>query len=300
MKKRFCGILFIAVMLLATPVVGFCEWNDVVNNMANGSVNWSEGIIQAKGIGAPPEDLYGKPQARPMAMRAAQLDAYRNLLEITKGVRVNSTTLVRNYVTENDVIMTKVEGLVKGAQTVDTEYMSDGTVEVTVQMSLNGGFAQVILPSDIKDVEPVTPIQKPGDQMPDAGEEPWAPGEPEADTPEPQNAIYTGLVVDARGLSAKPAMAPKIVDEDDREVYGSAFVSREFAIQQGMSGYAKLLESAKANERVTDNPIVVKGLDTQGPGKCDIVISNADAAQLRNASENLSFLKKCKVMIVVD
>ncbi|MDY6904932.1 MAG: LPP20 family lipoprotein [Thermodesulfobacteriota bacterium] len=299
MKKRFYGILFVSVMLLVAPVIGFCEWNDVMQNMANGSVNWSEGVIQAKGIGAPPEDLYGKPQARPMALRAAQLDAYRNLLEITKGVRVNSTTLVRNYVTENDVIMTKVDGLVKGAQIVDREYMSDGTVEVTVQMSLNGGFAQVILPSDIKDVEPVTPMQTPHGQMPDVPEG-QMPEAPEMDMPASQNAIFTGLVVDARGLNAKPAMAPKIVDEDDREVYGSAFVSREFAIQQGMSGYSKQLEAAKSNERVTDNPVVVKGLDTQGPGKCDIVISNADAAKLRSASENLSFLKKCKVMIVVD
>ncbi|MDY6825349.1 MAG: LPP20 family lipoprotein [Thermodesulfobacteriota bacterium] len=300
MKKRLYGIVVLAAMLLIVPVFGFCEWNDVVNNMANGSVNWSEGVIQAKGIGAPPEELYGKPQARPMALRAAQLDAYRNLLEITKGVRVNSTTLVRNYVTENDVIMTKVEGLVKGAQIVDREYMSDGTVEVTVQMNLHGGFAQVVLPSNIKDVEPVTPVEEPGDKMPDTPEEPWTPGEPEADKPETRDAVYTGLVVDARGLNAKPAMAPKILDESEREVYGSAFVSREFAIQQGMTGYSKQLEAAKTNERVTDNPIVVKALDTQGPGKCDIVISNADAAKLRSASENLSFLKKCKVMIVVD
>ena len=116
----------------------------------------------------------------------------------------------------------------------------------------------------------------------------------------PASGVLTGLVVDARGLGVRPAMAPKILDETGQEVYGSAFVSREFAVQQGMSGYAKGLTSAKQNQRVTANPLVVKGLRVEGPGQCNIVISNADAVRLRNSSADLSFLEKCRVMIVVD
>lgn len=291
MKKRAYLIGMVAAMFLLAPVWGFCQWDDaLVESMPNGSVNWSTGIIQAKGIGAPPESFYGKPQARPMAMRAAQLDAYRNLLEITQGVRVNSTTLVKNYVTENDIIMTRVDGLVKGAQVTNTEYMSDGTVEVTLQMSLNGDLARVVLPPEVGSQEPLPPAAP--EMMP---QEAPAPA-PEAPAP----AVYTGLVVDAKGLGAKPAMAPKILDAEGREVYGSAYVSREYAVSQGMSGYAKQLESATANQRVTDNPLVVKGVKTEGPGQCDIVIDSADAEMLKSAAENLSFLEKCRVMIVVD
>ena len=116
----------------------------------------------------------------------------------------------------------------------------------------------------------------------------------------PSRKTYTGLVVDARGLGVRPVMVPEIIDENHQEVYGSAFVSREYAVSQGMSGYAKQLESATANQRVTDNPLVVKGVKTEGPGQCDIVISSADAEMLKSAAENLSFLEKCRVMIVVD
>ncbi|MFP4446822.1 MAG: LPP20 family lipoprotein [Desulfosudaceae bacterium] len=292
MKTKGIMAVMMLVLLAAPAWVGAQDRQGVVENMQNGQVNWSTGIIQATGIGAPPEQYMGKPQARPMALRAAKLDAYRNLLEVSQGVRVNSTTLVKNYAVENDVIMTRVEGLVKGAQAVDTEYMSDGTVEVTLRMSLNGDFAQVVLPRDIQDIEPLQPTPQPG--------ETWQPQAP-AETPDaPDDAVYTGLVVDAKGLNAKPAMAPKVLDEEGKEVYGSDFVSREYAIQQGMSGYAKQVEAAQANSRVTDNPLTVEGLKTVGPGKCDIVISNADASTLRSASENLSFLKKCRVMIVVD
>ncbi|MFP4038962.1 MAG: LPP20 family lipoprotein [Desulfosudaceae bacterium] len=281
-KSLMAGLLLV---LLATPVwVCGEDWQGVVENMQNGQVNWSTGVVQATGIGAPPEQYLGKPQARPMALRAAKLDAYRNLLEVTQGVRVNSTTLVKNYAVENDVIMTRVEGLVKGAQLANTEYMSDGTVEVTLRMSLTGDLAQVVLPPDTGEKSSSRPMPDDWTQQPD----------------ESDDAVYTGLVVDAGGLNAKPAMAPKILDEDGKEVYGSAFVSREYAIEQGMSGYAKQVAAARSNSRVTDNPLIVKGLKTSGPGKCDVVISNDDASKIRNASENLSFLKKCRVMIVVD
>jgi hypothetical protein len=95
-------------------------------------------------------------------------------------------------------------------------------------------------------------------------------------------------------------MAPKVLDETGKEVYGSAYVSREFAVQQGMSGYARDLTAAQSNPRVTNNPLTVKGIRTEGSGRSDIVVSNGDASRLRGVSENLSFLKKCRVMIVVD
>ncbi len=282
-KKSILTLVFACV--LAVPVSGYCQqWHELVQQIGNGTVNWTKGIVQAKGIGVPPERFYGKPQARPMALRAAKMDAMRNLLEVTKGVRIDSTTTVKNYAVENDVIMSRVQGVVRGAQIVNREYMSDGTVEVTMQMSLNGDLAHIVLPQD------TTPSEPTGTQPSFTTPPPAAPG----------TKIYTGMVVDARGLNAKPAMSPKVLDENGQEVYGSAFVSREFAVQQGMSGYAKEISSAQKNQRVTDNPITVKGTKTQGPGQSDIVISNADAAMLKSASENLSFMKKCRVMIVVD
>jgi hypothetical protein len=56
----------------------------------------------------------------------------------------------------------------------------------------------------------------------------------------------------------------------------------------------------QGNQRVTDNPVTVKGVSAEGAGKADIKISNDDARQIRSASENLSLMKKCRVMIVLD
>jgi len=112
--------------------------------------------------------------------------------------------------------------------------------------------------------------------------------------------IFTGMVVDARNIQAVPVLAPKILDEKLEEVFGPAFVSREFAVQHGMVRYTTDLWKAKFHPRVSHNPLIVKALKTILPGRCDFIISNADAAKLRSASEHLLFMRECRVVIVLD
>jgi hypothetical protein len=292
MKLRFISAAAITGLLLLFAGAGFgqdkitaSEW---VEKIGQGSVNWSGGYIEALGIGAPADKSIGKANARPMALRAAKIDAYRNLLEITRGVRVDSTTTIRDFTVESDVINTQVDGLVKGAVVVNQEYMSDGTVEVRVRMPLYGNLSQIMIPASIEKRKDLRPPEAPA-----------APA-PAAVAPAGPPVAYTGLVVDARGIAARPAMSPRIFDEDGKEVYGSANVDREYAVQQGMSGYARDLTAAQSNQRVTNSPVTVKALKTSGAGKADLIISNADAQQIRASAENASFMKKCRVMIVLD
>jgi len=301
MKLRFVSITVLTGILLVWTSAAFCQnaisMSEWVEKVGQGSINWSAGFIEAKGIGAPPDRYLGKINARPMALRAAKVDAYRNLLEITKGVQVDSRTTVKDFAVESDVINTQVEGLVKGAQIVDQQCLSDGTVEVTLRMPLYGELSKIMIPISIqkrKEIPPPPPVVE-------APAPPPAPAVTAPAPPPPPAAVaYTGLVVDARGIQARPAMSPRIYDEDGKEVYGSANVDREYAVQQGMSGYARDLTAAQSNQRVTASPITVKGLKTGGAGRSDLVISNADAQLIRASAENASFMKKCRVMIVLD
>ena len=298
MKSRLMSLAVVAGILLLFTGAGFCQdkisMNEWVEKVGQGSVNWSQGYIEAVGIGAVPDRSVGKANARPLAMRAAKVDAYRNLLEITKGVQIDSATTVKDFMVESDIINSKVEGLVKGAQQVKTEYMSDGTVEVTLRMPLYGGvLAQTIMPLAIAK-QPAPPEPAPAAPAP-VVETPVAP------VPAPAGPVaYTGMVVDARGVQARPAMSPRVFDEDGKEVYGSANVDREYAVQQGMSGYARDLNAAQSNQRVTANPITVKALRSSGASHSDLIISNADALQIRSAADNMTFMKKCRVMVVLD
>lgn len=269
------------VFLLIIPVIGYGDEyrdQDVIEQKAKGCINWSKGIVQAMGIGTLSKKLHGDVNDSSTALEDAKLGACLKIFEVVKGIRIDGTTVVGDYAAENKVIISKIEDIVKNAEVVKKEYFSDGTVEVTMEMNFKGGFAQLVLPGEIRPLEsikPMSPVKN-------------------------ASSVFTGLVVDARGLGSKPVMSPKILDETGEEVYGSAFVSREYAVQQGMSGYSKDLTAAKSNQRVAGNPLTVKGLRIEGNGHSDIVISNADASRLRSASENLSFMKKCRVIIVVE
>jgi hypothetical protein len=98
----------------------------------------------------------------------------------------------------------------------------------------------------------------------------------------------------------KPALAPKIIDESGKEVYGSAYVSREWAIKYGIVGYAKEVKAAAKLDRVGSTPGQIKALKAQGDNATDVVISDTDAADVRSAAKNLKFLSECRVILVVD
>ncbi|MFP4167978.1 MAG: LPP20 family lipoprotein [Desulfonatronovibrionaceae bacterium] len=308
MKKNvFCFAACLGLLLLTSaafaqqgPDTGF-ESQGYIQKMDKGEINWQSGLARATGIGAPPENATNMAQARAMALRAATVVARRNLLEVVKGVHIDSTTTVENYMVRNDLIVSKVRGFLQNSQILNTRYMSDGSVEVEVGIGLRGGFANVLIPEETQFSEqapkPNTtepePIQVKPD-MQDQGQEDSQLGIEAKDT------AYTGLVVDASSLDARPAMSPKILDEDGAEVYGSAMVSREYAIQQGMAGYAKDMDKARSNPRVANNPYQVEAVGTEGKANTNVVLSNEQANRLRSMADNVNFLEKCRVMIVLD
>ena len=282
-KYSVLALAFVAAILVLAPspspaqLVGTVK--DVIDPVGStGKVDWTTGVITAVGIGAPPSQPANAAQARAMAERAAQVVAYRNLLEAVKGVRVDSTTLVENFIVTSDVIKTQVNGIIQGATIMDKKYMSDGSVEVTVGMKLTGALAEALLP-----------------KMPPAAAA--VPATPAGDA---RTTLY-GAIDRCTRSGVRPAMAPKVLSEDGKEVYGSAYINRDWAVREGMAGYLKGdPASAQTNPRIADKPLVVKAIKVSGEGRVDTVISNADAAALQSASQNMSMLEKCKVIILLD
>jgi hypothetical protein len=174
--------------------------------------------------------------------------------------------------------------------------MSDGSVEVTVAVSLQG----------LNEAVSARQPQRTQYLPPKVTQPPSRPAIPDGTTAyapvvrAPQGSGYSGLLIDARGLGLKPAMSPRVFDQAGNETYGSSFVGREYAVQQGMVGYAKDMEKAAQNERVAGNPLVVKAVSVTGPAQTDIVISNEAAELVRQAARENNFLEKSRVMVVLD
>ena len=85
------------------------------------------------------------------AKRGAQVDAYRKLSELIKGINVSSNTYVRDFVTESDEIRIQFNDFIQGAKVLgppkfieeaDGSYTAQVDVKVTLEQVLQG-LAQI-------------------------------------------------------------------------------------------------------------------------------------------------------------
>jgi len=106
---------------------------------------WGPVILRAKGSAIPPPGSVSPAQARLMALRAARLDALRNLLEQSYSVTVISDSAVQDYVLKNDSIKAKVDGFIKGAWVSEERLLADGSYEVEMEIGLGIGFRRMLL-----------------------------------------------------------------------------------------------------------------------------------------------------------
>ena len=245
----------------------------VVTQLDNGSINYSDQTIAAVGIGFVPQNAINAGQARRMALRIGKQDALRQLIEIVNGVTLTSETTMSGAMVD-DVINTKVRGFIRGARQVgDPKYLSDTSVEVEYSVSMSG-ISDIMLP-------PLTvAAAAPGTAQPGTGA---------ATTP--TTGGITGVIIDARGLKTRPAMAPRILDQNGNAVYGPGTYDRSYAVTNGVAGYSKSLEAAQKDPRVLGNPLVVKGVSTSGTNRTDIVVSNADVSKIDLANRSYNVLK---------
>lgn len=333
------GIHFMVLGLLALALIpggAWAERGEVIETVGNGWIDWSRGIILAKGSGAPPREARNIAQARLMTERAALTDARRNLLEVLKGVRVDSSTLVENFMVKDDQIRLQAEGFIQGSVEVRRfrKYLSDGAIEITVAVDLAGDFISLMLqaatearkgvekaPSEDKPgpspspppIAPpaaaAVPEKKPEPAFPPAvavpekkPEPPPAPAKvPPKPLPSPADLPpYTGVVLDARGLGMKPALLVRVLDEGGTELYRGGYVPQEKAAQNGLALFSRDLTAAQTNPRVGKNPLTLKGSKVDPANPSDIILAEENARKMAPYAQKGTFLEDCRVMVVLE
>lgn len=246
-----------------------------------GSVDWQRKVVKCTGSGAANlRDAGGNPAvARIGAEKAAKLDALRSCMETLRGVQLESGRTVGGALQSDAALTGKVEGLVRGFRVVGKpRYFSDGGVEMDVEVPLEGPLSDALLP------------------RPDANPAVGPAGKQDAAPPKAEGS-GTSLVVDARGQKLVPALAPRILDESGKELYGPASLGEAGRRAGGAAAYARDLDSARTalKERVGQRPLVVKAVRADGS---DVVISTSDARSL--AGKDLAFLSEGKVVFLAD
>ncbi len=276
---RICfWICFLSIGFTGPAVCdSWSESHHCLTSLEQGTINWTTGTVTVTGKAGPRTNKENIHEADP---GAARTDANRRIIDLLKQIKIYNHLTVGQYAAQNDAILAGIEKTARDAVIIRQYYTSALDVQLTVQTRIFGGFLQLVLPDDIRQIPKISP-EPPADAQADPGSIP-----------------FTGLILDIRGLEFEPVLYPVILSEQGRMIYSDVYISREFAVQHGVCKYLCSMDKALQDPRAGSHPLVLKGLRTSGRDNTAIVISMADAKQIEQATERHLFLKQCRVIFV--
>ena len=269
------------------PVVDTLVVNSPTGTVVEGRLDWTAGTVTVTGEGFVNDEITHPVRRRLLGFRAAKVDAYRKLLEVVGGVRVDARTTVSMAMVDSDSIRTHVEGLVSGARVVPgSQVEEEGYYRLGLSLDLHGDLSASVLPDSALDLRSVPQDLPARDSL-----VVFVPPKP-----------YTGLVIDARGTSLRPSLSPRIIDDSGRVIYAASHIGREYAVRTGVVAYDKNLQRAVVSERVggaSAHAFLVEATSVSGLYNSDVVVTRDMGTRIRMADMEADFLAECRVIFVV-
>ena len=304
-------LLIISSILLVLVLFAGATGAQVAVKYDKGTVDWSERIVSAVGMGVPREGA-SRAQGKVLARRAAIVSAQRELLGIIKGMSIDSETLISEGITMKSQILTTIQGHLKGAVIID-EGFAEGIYEVEMALSL-GDVHGAVLPvvhtdEETEEIEEEAEVyieaeKKMKEEKEEEGldytlddlYETITEAEIEADLD------YSSIIVDCRGLGVKSTIYPRLLSESGEVVYGTGMFDEAFCMRVGPVGYVTNLNQATHLKRAgrKPKPFFLKAVGVEGKYGCDPVISEKDAEKIKGIDGLNHILDKARVIFVVD
>ena len=132
-KQVFSNMNKLALLSGFLLVLTGCNWYIPYEDEYQGlSALAQGGVIEATGYSVIQSHSGSEPQQRLMAIKAARLDAFRQLAEVVYGTYIDSNTTISDLTIQDDVYRARVEGVIYGAELVKIEPISNDTYAVTL------------------------------------------------------------------------------------------------------------------------------------------------------------------------
>jgi len=106
--------------------------------------------------------------------------------------------------------------------------------------------------------------------------------------------IYTGLVIDCRGLGLKTAMSPVVKNINGTKIYGHKNLDVDRIIAEGMADYVRNPASV---DRAGSHPLVVRAIALEDFNSTPVV-SIVDSNRILIENRATKFLKDLKVVFL--
>jgi len=252
------------VVIITSPVRKI-DCREFTGRQADRVIDWERKIAIARGTGRVNFTRKMDNSVRMRMMeRAAEVDAERKLLELILKINVDNNTILKNTLNSS----VQIEGVVKNAVRCSAKYFKDGSAEVVLAASIDGMVSKSAVSGKSVSYDMVV-----------------------------AESHVSGLIIDASGLDFKPALAPKLLAPDGRELYGPNMVSVAYVSQHGVVGYRSSLDRAMADERIGNNPILVHAGSVDG-STGSLVLAEKDAGKIGQLNNITGLLCQGRVIII--
>ncbi len=298
------------------------EFRPCLEHLAEGRVNWTDGVILANGKGIA-EGITDQHQL--MARRAAELDAAANALALSLGINVNASNRAGDLRNGRRLI----KGRIKGHKLIDEKWFPERRppeYHVTMRVPLWGakGVSQVLSSTERHLVS-----KRHSKHLPLSAD--------------PDDISDIDLVIDARGIALRPCLFPSIANEDGEVLYDITTVSDTITHDGPLARYVELDQTQTARcgqtgirghgqhmsfqamtasyqptdpEHTSPQPttppeprqtgtrrrrrVMVKAIKAEGKLKSRVILTKEDAEKLRKSKTGANLLRHAHVLIVLD
>jgi hypothetical protein len=147
MRMRTHALTAIGLLLLASlpahaqTVIRKESPQGYIEVYEDATINWSEGMLTATGVGLIPRDEPNRARAYLKARGYARLDALANLLMLIDRVQIDAQYTGADYMMQSEVLRASITGFVRGAQVIDERKIiieGQEAVQVTVGTAMYG------------------------------------------------------------------------------------------------------------------------------------------------------------------
>ncbi len=190
-------------------------------------------------------------------------------LEAARDVRFSSSTSAGDLLAGEDSLARLLDKEVSSWNVVETRYFSSGKVEIDGELALDRWLR---------------PALRRQAAAPDARKG--------------AASAATGLVIDARGLPMRPALAPQVLSPKGEVLYSIAQLSQRTAADKAVVQYVTDPADPRAVALAGEAPLFFRADGVRA--RCDLVLTQEDADTLRAVEGLASLLATAPVVIVGD
>ncbi len=304
-------VLFLTVGLSASLFA-----RDAIDVSGPCMINWTQGLIGCEGESARGQESFA-------AKRVAVVVAQRNLLEVIKGVRIDSQTTIQDGLVGSDVIKSRVNGVIRGAQVLNNTYdESKGSAKARVQLRMGQDLLKALLsdPTKLSWNEKIDALWNSFSIIPSAMASSYAYGEKKtlekllADMKVSKNRAgaaqiesilqgmdtkFTGMLIDVSHVNGfEKALIVRLVDKNGKELYPSGKLSKRMLQKRNTSvGYVFGHGDALRNIRVFNKPLELEVSKVYRRKHSNIVLNDDQVAAFKKLDPEI--FKNAKIVLLL-